>query len=111
MPATNFEILALSVTTTAAITEGEPVGYTGAIAADAAAMAGVARTDAGVGDVLAVTVLGTGIAIAGGTIAKGAQVEVSAGKLVTQVAGVSVGRALQAAAAAGDKFEVLLLPS
>jgi len=111
MPATNIPVLILNVVAAAALTEGQAVGYDGNLAANAGAMFGLAETDAAVGDEVAITVEGTGIAIAGGAIAKGAQVEVLGGKLVTIAAGVSVGRALQAAAADGDKFEVLLTPS
>jgi hypothetical protein len=93
-----------------AITEGQPVDQDGTLAGNAAKMFGLAETDAAIGDQVAVTVLGTGIGIAGAAIAKDADLEVLTGKLVTRTAGVIVGRAMQAAAADGDKIEILLTP-
>ena len=111
MPATNIPVLTLSITAAVNVIEGQPIGYDGNLAADASAMFGLAENDANAGDQLAVTVLGTGVGIAGGVIANGAQVEVLGGKLVTKAAGVAVGRALQAAAADGDMIEILELPT
>jgi len=104
--------MTLSVAATAAIGEYQAVGYDGAVATAAAAMQGLSVTDADLGDLFAVDVLGTGIAIAGGSVAVGAALEVGAGgKLVTKAAGVTVARALQAAALDGDLIEVMLIPA
>ncbi len=111
MPATNISLLTLSVIAAAALTEGQPVAYDGTVAADGAAIKGVAETDAAIGDRVALTAIGTGIATAGAVIAEGALVQVSGGKFITKAAGISVGRALQAAGADGDKFELLLIPA
>lgn len=111
MPAVNIPILTLSVVAAAALSEHQAIGYDGNVATAAATMQGLAQTDAASGEQVAVDVQGTGIAIAGAAIAVGADLEVgAAGKLVTKAAGVSVGRALQAAGADGDLIEIMLLP-
>lgn len=111
MPASKIAILTLSTTAIAVIAECQAVGYDGDVAAAAGAMKGLATYDAAIGDEFAADVLGTSIAIAGEAVAEGAELEVGvAGKLVTKAAGVVVARALQAAVADGDKFEVMLLP-
>ena len=93
------------------LVEHQAIGYDGNVATAAATMQGLAQTDAASGEQVAVDVQGTGIAIAGAAIAVGADLEVgAAGKLVTKAAGVSVGRALQAAGADGDLIEIMLLP-
>lgn len=111
MPATKIPVLTLSIAAAAALGEHQAVGYDGNVATAAAAMKGLAISDAALGEQVAVDVLGTSIAIAGGLIAAGAELEVGAGgKLVTKAAGVTVARALQGAAADGDLIEVMLLP-
>lgn len=111
MPATNISLLSLSVVAAVAMTEGLAYGQDGNLAPNAGKMFGLATTDGEIGDQVNTDVLGTGVAIAGGVVAKDADLEVLNGKLVTAGAGVVVARALQAAAADGDKIEVLLLPS
>ena len=111
MPATKYSVLTLSIAAAAAIAENQAVGYDGNVAAAGAAMKGLAISDAAAGEQVGVDVLGTSIAIAGGAIAEGDELEVGAGgQLVTLAAGVSVARALQAAGAAGEPIEVMLLP-
>ncbi len=111
MPATNISLLSLSVAAAVAMTEGLAYGQDGNLAPDAGKMFGLATTDGEIADQVTLDVLGTGIGIAGGVVAKDADLELLNGKLITKAAGVVVARALQAAAADGDKIEVLLLPS
>lgn len=110
MPATSRSIFTDTVAAAATITEGQAVTVAGAVASSAGNAIGIACTDAVSGEQLAVDMIGTAVAIAGAAVAKGAALEVgSAGKLVTQSAGVTVARALQAAGADGDRFEVFLI--
>ena len=111
MPASSVPILTLTVVAAAALSEHQAVGYDGNVATAAATMQGIASYDAVAADQVAIDVAGTAVAIAGAAVAVGADLEVgAAGKLVTKAAGVSVGRALQAAGADGDLFEIMLLP-
>lgn len=102
----------IGVIAAAAITQGQAVTAAGAVASAAGNAIGLAETDAASGARVPVTALGTGIGIAGAAITAGAALEVgSTGRLVTRSAGVTVGRALTGAAAAGDQIEVLLIPN
>ena len=102
----------IGVTAAATILQGQAVTAAGAVATAAGNAVGVAETDAASGDRVPVTALGTGIAIAGAAVAVGAALEVgTTGRLITRSAGATVGRALTAAAAAGDQIEVLLIPN
>ena len=89
------------------------VTATGAKPAKQSNAYGVTQTAAKKGELVAVTVLGTAVATAGGKIAAGAAVEVDAeGKVLKHTAGkVAVGRALTAAAADGDEIEVFIIPN
>lgn len=114
MAATNIALLRLSLPTAAALAQYQPVQATGAAATAGGNAVGfteyaVASTDA----VFTATVAGTVIAVAGAAIARGALVEVgtTVTQVVTKASGVSIGRALSAAAAAGDFIEVLLIPN
>jgi len=111
MPATNIPLLSLSIVAAIAVTEGLAYAQDGTLAPDAGKMFGLATTDGVIGDRVNTNILGTGIGIAGAAVAVDADLELLNGKLITQAAGVTVARALQAAAADGDKIEVLLLPS
>lgn len=103
-------LLTLSILATAVLTRERFVTAGGAVATAAGNAVGVADTDNAIGDLAPVTAIGTAIVTAGAAIAKGAAVEVGAtGKAVTKAAGITVGRALQAAAADGDRIEVLLI--
>lgn len=105
-------LLNLSLLAAAAITAERFIDHGGNVATAAGNAAGVAETAGAIGDLISTTVLGTAIVTAGGAIAKGAAVEVGAtGKAVTKSAGIAVGRALQAAAADGDRIEVFLIPN
>lgn len=105
-----ISLLALSVIAAAAITAERFVTGTGAVAGAGARALGVAQTSAASGEIFAVDVIGTAVITAGGVIAKDAAIEVgTAGKGITKSSGVTVARALQAAAADGDRIEVLLI--
>lgn len=106
-----ISVLDVTEPATAAVL-GERFVNSGAHAVAAGRALGVARADAAIGQLIPVTVMGTAIVSASAAIAKDALVEVAAnGQAVTRSAGVAVGRALQAAAAAGDRIEVLLFPN
>ncbi len=105
-------ILALAVKAAGAIARQRFVTHGGVQAGAGVAALGVARTDAVAGQDLTVDVIGTAIVQAGAAIAAGAAVESNAqGQAVPLAAGVKLGRALQAAAAAGQAIEVLLIQS
>ena len=106
-----ISVLDVTETATAAVL-GERFFNAGAHAVAAGRALGVTRADAAIGTLVPITVIGTAIVSASAAIAKDALVEVAAnGQAVTRSAGVAVGRALQAAAAAGDRIEVLLFPN
>ena len=112
MPSGNLAILTLTVAATAAVATNRFVTPMGAYPAAAAKGLGVARTGAAVGELLAIDILGTSIAEAGGAFAKDAALELDAtGRVVVKAAGVAVARALEASAAAGAFVEVLLTPA
>jgi hypothetical protein len=112
MPALNITILADSVKVTSTITQARFVTKAGAPASAAGRAYGVARTAGAVGDLVPVDVLGTSLVEAGAAVAVDAPVEAdSSARAVTKSSGVTLGRALSAAAAAGDIIEVLLIPN
>lgn len=112
MAATFKSAHTIGIAATAVILQGQAVNIAGAVATAAATAVGLAETDAAIGARVPVTTLGTGIGIAGAAVAAGAALEVgSTGRLVTKSAGITVGRALTAAAANGDQLEVLLIPN
>lgn len=109
----SVSVLALSVTSAGAISRGRAVGFNGAqIAAANVAMFGIARMAAtAAGEDVTLDVMGTSVCEAGAAVAVGAALATDAqGRLVTHSTGVIVGRALQAATAAGQFFEALLTP-
>ena len=106
----NVSILALTIGMTASVVSRRFVTIAGAHAAAAGTALGVSRTNGEDGDDVAVDVLGTTVVTSGAAIAKGAAIEVGAdGKAVTQSAGVTVARALDAATASDQDIEVLLI--
>ena len=112
MPSGNLAIFTLTVAATAAVATNRFVTSLGAYPAAAAKGLGVARTGGAVGELLAIDILGTSIAEAGGAFAKDAALELDAtGRVVVKAAGVAVARALEASAAAGAFVEVLLTPA
>lgn len=112
MAASAISILVLGITAAATITQYRATTAGGAVAPVGGNALGFSMTDAATGDRVPVAAGGTAVATAGGAIALGAAVEVGAtGKVVTRSAGVTVGRALTAAAADGDQIEVLVIPN
>lgn len=111
----NYAVLTLTVQAAAAITANRAVTALGAVPAAAAAVAGFARTDAGIGDLLSIDTLGTATAETGAAIAAGAAVEVdNLGRVITLASGVKVGRMAPgqaAATAAGQLVEIVLIPN
>lgn len=106
----NISIFDLAVTASVAIAANTFVSATGATAAAAGNALGVATFNAAIGQVVTCNVIGTATVIAGAAIAKGDAVEVGAtGFAITKATGVTVGRALNATAAAGEFVEVLLI--
>lgn len=107
-------LMAVGLTSTAALAQYQPVQATGAPATAAGNAVGFAMTPAGASGVrVPVAVLGTTIAVAAGAISAGALLEVASTvtQVTTKSAGVAIGRALTAASAAGDLIEVLILPN
>jgi len=110
MAATNIALLTVGITATATITQNQAITAAGAVASAAGNAIGFANVAAASGQRVPTTVVGTALAIAGAAITNGAAIEVgSAGKVVTRSAGITIGRALQAAAADGDVIEVLII--
>jgi hypothetical protein len=106
----SISILTLSLIAAGAIAKHRFVTHAKAQAGAAANTLGVAKHDAVLNDGLTVDVIGTAIVEAGAAIADGAEIETDAsGRAITKAAGVTTARALQAAAAAGDFIEVLLI--
>lgn len=88
------------------------VAVAGTQAGAAANCWGVARSDAAIGEVVPVDAIGTAIVTAGAAVAANALIETDAqGRAITRTAGPIVARALQAAGAAGDRIEVMLIPN
>ena len=110
MAAGSFEVFVHSVVATAVLTSARAVSAVGAVPAAAARCLGFAKFDAVVGNRVAVAVTGSTVAEAGAAIAIGAALELDAlGRVITRAAGVTVGSALNAAAAAGDRIEIVLI--
>jgi hypothetical protein len=103
-------ILQETVTLSATATQFRGVQVTGA--AVSAAGAGYPCTTDGVsGESVCLTMLGVAIGEAGAAVALGALLEFNAsGQFITRSAGVTVGRAMSAAGAAGDLFQVFVIP-
>ena len=115
MSSGNLSLLTLTVAAAGALEASRFVTKAGAYPAAGAAAFGVARTSAAAaGDLVPVDVLGTAIVEAGAAVTDDAALMVDAtGRVVPLTAGgkAPVGRAMEAAAAAGAFIEVLLVPS
>lgn len=112
MAAAAIKILTLSVVATAALTQHRAATGLGALPAAGARCLGFADVSAAIGERVSVATLGTAIAEAGAAFADDAALEVDvAGRVITKTTGVTVGRALGAAAAAGQMVEILLIPN
>lgn len=109
----NISVLPLTVVAAAALTANRFVTATGAVPSAAGNALGVTRTAAAAaGDLVPVDVLGTALVEASAAISAGAAVATTNdGRAVTFSTGVTVGRALTAAGAAGALIEVLLIPN
>ena len=111
----NVSTLTLTVTAAVALAACRFVTQAGAYPAAGAAAFGVTRSSAeAAGDLVPVDVQGTAIAEAGAAITLDAPLMVDAtGRVVPLTVGSKspVGRAMQAATAAGQQIEILLVPS
>jgi hypothetical protein len=106
----SLPLLTLSVVATTALTQARAVTGLGALPAAGARCLGVARTNAAIGERIPVDVDGTAIVEAGAAIAVDAALELdAAGRAITKASGVTIGRALSSASAAGQMVEVLLI--
>ena len=110
MASGSYELFNHSVVATAALTQARAVTAAGALPAAAGRCLGFAKFAAAVGERVNVAVLGSTVAEAGAAIGVGVPLELDAlGRVITRAAGVTVGSALGAAAAAGDKIEIVLI--
>ena len=111
----NVSTLTLTVTAAVGLAACRFVTQAGAYPAAGAAAFGVTRSSAeAAGDLVPVDVQGTAIAEAGAAITLDAPLMVDAtGRVVPLTVGSKspVGRAMQAATAAGQQIEILLVPS
>lgn len=110
----NIALLTLSVLATAALNNNRFVSPAGGVAAAGGNAYGVTRSDAAIGQLAPVDVLGTTQVTAGAAIVAGAALEVGIdGKAVTADAGKVVARAAPGATAVadGDVLEVILIPN
>lgn len=109
----SISLLALTVALSGTIAANRFVTPAGAQAGADANTLGVVRTAGVSGDKVTADVMGTAIVEAGASVAANATVKSDAsGRAITWVtSGARVGIALQAASAAGDLIEVLLIPN
>ncbi|MBN9411345.1 MAG: DUF2190 family protein [Burkholderiales bacterium] len=111
----NISLLTLTIAAAGALAEDRFVTQAGAYPAAGGKSFGVTRTSASAeGDLVPCDVLGTAIVEAGAAFAKDADLQSDAsGRAIALTVGAKhgVARAMQAATAAGQKVEVLLLPS
>lgn len=108
-----ISLLALTIALTGTVAANRFVTPAGAQAGADANTLGVSRTAGVSGDKITVDVIGTAIVESGAAVAAGATLESDAsGRAVTwATAGGKTAIALQAATAAGQLIEVLLLPN
>ncbi len=113
MSAQSLAVLALTVGLTGTVTANRFVTPAGAQAGADANTLGVCRQSGVSGDKATVDVLGTAQVEAGAAISAGATVKSNAsGQAITwATSGAKVGIALEAATAAGQVIEVLLIPN
>lgn len=109
----NISLLTLTVALTGAVAAHRFVTPAGALAGADANTLGVTRSAGVSGEKASVDVIGTAVVEAGAAIAAGATLKADAtGRGITWItAGGKVAIALQAATAAGQFIEVLLLPN
>lgn len=113
MGAQNISLLTLTIAAAAAVAANRFVTPGGAQAGADANTIGASRYAAALGEKFPVDVIGTAVVEAGAAIAAGATLKSDAdGKAITwAAAGAKVAIALQAAGAAGELIEVLLIPN
>jgi hypothetical protein len=108
----NIPILALTAVLTGTVAVNRFVTPAGAQAGAGTNTLGVARSAGVSGDKVTVDVAGTAIVEAGAAVSAGATIGVDAsGRGITWASGAKVGLALEAAGAAGQMIEVLLIPN
>lgn len=108
----NTPILKLPVKASAAVAARRFVTVAGAQAGAGANALGVSEFSAASGEVFPAVALGTAIVEAGAAFLVGAALQADAdGKAITKDAGATLARALQAATAAGDLVEAVIIPN
>jgi hypothetical protein len=109
----NIALLTLTVALTGTVSANRFVTAAGAQAGADANTLGVTRSAGVSGDKVPVDVIGTAVVEAGAAIAANATIETdSSGRAVTwATSGPKVALALEAASAAGQMIEVLLIPN
>lgn len=106
----SIPILTLTIRATGVIAAHRFVTFAGAQAGAGVASFGVTRTAAAVGDLVSVDKKGTTVCEAGAAVTAGDLVQSDAsGRAITKAAGIAIGRALEAATAAGQFIEVELI--
>lgn len=106
----SISLLALAVMATAAVAAQRFVTPTGAQAGAGANTLGVSRTAAAIGERFTADVIGTTVVQSGAAFAAGATLQSDAnGKAITWASGARVAVALEAATAADQFIEVLLI--
>lgn len=104
----DLPLLTNSVLLTGTVAEHRLVTFAGVYPAAGARAYGVTPDGGGSGDTAAVKVLGNILVESGAAIAAGVDVEADAtGRVITRVAGVIIGFATNAAAAAGDPVVIV----
>lgn len=106
---TSIILAAMSVLATAAITKDRFVTTAGAVPASGAFCPGVANANYDIGEQAGLSTHGIVVVEAGAAVAADAAIQCDAsGRAITLAAGVNLGRALDAATAAGDLIRVKL---
>lgn len=111
MSAQNISLLTLTLAAAGAVAANRFVTPVGTQAGADANTIGVSRTAAALGEKFPVDAIGTAVVESGAAVAAGATLKSDAdGKAITwAVGGAKVAIALQAAGAAGELFEVMLV--
>jgi hypothetical protein len=110
MSTQNISLLTLTVLLTGAVAAARFVTPAGAQAAAGGNTLGVARSPGAIGERIPVDAIGTAVVEAGAAVAAGASIGADAsGRAITWASGAKVAIALEAATAAGQFVEVLLI--
>lgn len=106
---TSIILAAMSVTATAALTKDRFATSAGAVPAAGVYCPGVANASYDIGEQAGLSTHGIVVVEAGAAVVADVEVQCDAsGRAITKAAGVTLGRALDAAAAAGDFIRVKL---